>query len=82
MKLKPSDNKVFTALFTHSDKGVTRELTFTLEQYIAARMWMATNKKESAALLTIWLNESNQNRQAAYCAVKVWRDELNRKGAQ
>lgn len=71
----------FTAIFFNEVTGETREFSFTLQQYIQARMWMTAPIKESATDLAYWLSESNVNRQAAYCAVKVWQDELREKGA-
>lgn len=74
-------NDVFQAEFKNEETGEEKTLTFTLQQYIQARLWITVPGTESGIELQRWLLESNTNRQAAYCAVKVWREELRRKGA-
>lgn len=71
----------FTAVFTNERTKEVRTFTFTLQQYRQARLWMTLPVTESATELVLWLNESNEKRQAAYCAVKVWQEELSKKGA-
>ena len=73
---------VFEAVFENVETGEKKTLEFTLQQYIQARLWITTPHRESGTELQRWLLVSNTNRQAAYCAVKVWREELHRKGAQ
>lgn len=76
-----SSSENFCANFKNEKTGVERKFIFSLQQYIQARMWMTAPAKESASELAAWLNESNTNRQAAYCAVQVWREQLREKGA-
>jgi hypothetical protein len=73
----------FKAVFMNEKTGAVFLGTFTLQEYIQTRQWMEyPQTKTLASALVIWLKESNLNCQAAYCAVKVWRDELsNTKGA-
>lgn len=71
----------YEAVFVNEKTGETKTFQFTLQQYLQARLWMTSPATESAAEIAAWLFESNTNRQAAYCAVKVWQDELREKGA-
>lgn len=78
----PKPNSTFKGIFTNEVTGEEKIFEFTLQQYIQARMWMLyPETAESAAVLALWLNESNINRQSAYCAVRVWQSELKAKGA-
>jgi hypothetical protein len=75
------DPDKFSAIFFNEVTGETRELTFTLQQFIQSRQWITCPTVESGIELADWLCESNEHRQGAYCAVQVWQQELRTAGA-
>lgn len=71
----------FNAVFQNERTGEERIFRFTLEEYLKAREWMET-EEESISQIELDLNSLEKSRQAAYCAVLVWREALFKAGLQ
>lgn len=69
----------FVVTFTHERTGETRTFEFSLSEYVRASQWL--EHPITGIDAAFWLNESNLNRQTAFSAVLVWRNELKQKGA-
>lgn len=69
----------FTVTFTNDTTGQTFSDTFTLQEYLQARLWLNITYDTSATVLVAWLNREEINLQTAYACVRLWREEFRDK---